>query len=1354
MGNPVFRFTLSHANLGTQVISEPDGWKEAKLKMERHPEFHSLVEYFEGSFIFYGENNVDNGGADFIKQCENLYGLDAEITILIEADIDGDGVYEETVFNGQLDLTQLKEVQDNKIQVPIIRNDLWAKFITRKETPVNLRSTTDLDGNAVSVPESVDINLISQKVEKKFDGYLLETRTFDETELTTNDYIQLDVEVYTLDEIETKYTLPITTNTEIPASVIDVEEEGSYEFDLRVEVSIVHYDTAGTYPDCSIERTVTGSASYLNLYIQINDETAVQFTEESTPLIFENIATIYTYTGTRSLRKGDQIKIYGDIVGNISDLGNAGATLWIHSFNGIGSVLVPTPVADNVGEACTYLPATEPSNLSIAAPSGEEFPTRFQITAQTTYPNTTAQAFLIHDAMYAILQRITDPTNGGYSAYLGSTSTTTRQYAANGCAWKNICLPGLQVRGYTFDEKQFSLSFDKWWKGASPIFNLGLGYEDVNGTEMIRVENRSRFYDATGISAYFDNVREISRVYDQAMLYNRIEVGYNKWQSEDISGIDDPQTKRVWATILKKADQALQIISQWITASVAIEVTRRKTTEKSEDWRYDDDVFMIAVSDTVVSPDRFVPELNENFTSVSGLKNSDLRYNMIHTPLRMLLRWGAWWNSCLQKYQSSELKFVSGEGNYDMTSDHSCTEDACLAVICDSISEKADIDLSTYGDDFGFLHLPLLYTIEIIDFTWDDYLLIRNNRHKAIGISQTLDNFKRFFIKELTYDICKGKCRIVAWPFDEMPISIIETVMPDRSENEPDEECPTYYIAEFTATLENWTSEGSEEIPGATLESLSGWDNAGINLRAWALSATPDVTINGNGDVSDYIRGEIDTVVGLTYSFDWSLDIVGTGSLSTYFKFMLLDANNNILDSEVSATYNTHGTKTGTVTLSPSGSNGVYFAIQVINDTAISSKSYEINSASLSGGTGASSVPLPSWAWSPDYSGSAKATISYEGYGVKNFVLDNVTVPQEAHTIEVGYVVPTNNTDLSIRFRILNSSGVELYDRIIATEIGDGNQKTATFDILLASIWSAAHKFEISVFDMSTPENFEAGDEVYITKVEISICGEYASGLDSDYQAVLDYATGQGYTLPSATQQILQNQLVLDLKAGGVWDDLDLLYIFATDGDSDFARINWIDPGNFSAQDGASGPTFTTNEGFAGNETNQYMTTGWDPATDGVNFTLNDASAFAHSNTNSGTAGTRFLFGSRNASNQGRIELIPKNISSQHVGAINSAGTTPGLGSAPVSAEGFFQVRRTASNDLRLYKDGTQVGATHTTAATDALNNDDVAILASNGNGTIGGFSGEQITIFGLGSSLQGKESALYTAWNTYFTSI
>jgi len=113
--------------------------------------------------------------------------------------------------------------------------------------------------------------------------------------------------------------------------------------------------------------------------------------------------------------------------------------------------------------------------------------------------------------------------------------------------------------------------------------------------------------------------------------------------------------------------------------------------------------------------------------------------------------------------------------------------------------------------------------------------------------------------------------------------------------------------------------------------------------------------------------------------------------------------------------------------------------------------------------------------------------------------------------------------------------------------------------------------------------------------------GGGGGGFDSDYQAVLDYATTQAYTLPSSGQQTLQNQLVLDLKSAGIWSKLDLLYVFATDGDSDFASINFLDPNNYEITE-VNSPTFTTNVGFTGDGTSALLYTNFDPSTDRVNY--------------------------------------------------------------------------------------------------------------------------------------------------------
>lgn len=117
---------------------------------------------------------------------------------------------------------------------------------------------------------------------------------------------------------------------------------------------------------------------------------------------------------------------------------------------------------------------------------------------------------------------------------------------------------------------------------------------------------------------------------------------------------------------------------------------------------------------------------------------------------------------------------------------------------------------------------------------------------------------------------------------------------------------------------------------------------------------------------------------------------------------------------------------------------------------------------------------------------------------------------------------------------------------------------------------------------------------------------------DPDYQAVLTYATTQGYTLPSLAQRALQSQLIQTLKTGSVWNNLDLFYLFATNGDSNFATLNWKNPSLYKAT-AVNSPTFTSNIGFTGNGVNAYLNTNWNP-TLGVNFTQDSASHGVYTN--------------------------------------------------------------------------------------------------------------------------------------------
>lgn len=116
------------------------------------------------------------------------------------------------------------------------------------------------------------------------------------------------------------------------------------------------------------------------------------------------------------------------------------------------------------------------------------------------------------------------------------------------------------------------------------------------------------------------------------------------------------------------------------------------------------------------------------------------------------------------------------------------------------------------------------------------------------------------------------------------------------------------------------------------------------------------------------------------------------------------------------------------------------------------------------------------------------------------------------------------------------------------------------------------------------------------------------AGFEVEYQAVLDKGTSLGYTLPSASQQTAQNTIVSTLKTAGKWDSLDVFYVFATDGDSNFAKLNWVNPDTFAITFTGT-PQFESDEGYTGGQTvGTALVTGYRPDTYLGNFDVDDCS--------------------------------------------------------------------------------------------------------------------------------------------------
>lgn len=258
-------------------------------------------------------------------------------------------------------------------------------------------------------------------------------------------------------------------------------------------------------------------------------------------------------------------------------------------------------------------------------------------------------------------------------------------------------------------------------------------------------------------------------------------------------------------------------------------------------------------------------------------------------------------------------------------------------------------------------------------------------------------------------------------------------------------------------------------------------------------------------------------------------------------------------------------------------------------------------------------------------------------------------------------------------------------------------------------------------------------------------------GFDSDYQAILDYATSQGYTLPSSAQQSVQNTLLVALKDYGIWDNLDVFYNFFTDGDHNFAKINWKAPGTFQAVGTGHEPTFTTNSGFKGNAGSQYLDTTFSYF-DGTGIQSSDPHFMVDVITQQTLTVEQSMCGVIGGAPLSRINLryTPSSGQATYTCITSANRQTPG-GFVP-SGVGMFLCRRNTSGLTSLYRNAVLVDSFTLVATAFTAPPLDFYICGLNNGGSLTQQTDARISCLSIGGNVSGNESNFYNAWNTYKT--
>jgi len=356
---------------------------------------------------------------------------------------------------------------------------------------------------------------------------------------------------------------------------------------------------------------------------------------------------------------------------------------------------------------------------------------------------------------YEVGQGILDDITGGQaklrSNLLGRTDIG---YAQDGCASLMAYLGGYLIRGFTYDKRPIQITFKDWIAGLNAVYAIGLSYElNADGTYGVRLEQQDYFY-ADVLVTVFSGVSEYNEVTDVKRIYNELDFGYDKFPTDDVSTLDEFNTRHTYLTPIQSLKAKFTQISPQCASGDAIELTRRVqfSTTSQDSYKYDEVNFIVAL---LRDGNGYKPEKAENYV-LSGVVGPDTVYNLRYTISRNIDRWGRWLNSAWAYKKPSAViqnKYVAKNG--DLTSQYvgssPCETNRQFTEANDIyVNDLKDADKLFYPENITFK----------VRLSWQTLSLLRRcysgndssgKNYGYIGVQDPNGDTQYGYLKSLTY---------------------------------------------------------------------------------------------------------------------------------------------------------------------------------------------------------------------------------------------------------------------------------------------------------------------------------------------------------------------------------------------------------------------------------------------------------------------------------------------------------------------------------------------------------------------------------------------------------------------------
>ena len=549
--NREYRITLTNQNAGKlELYHLPEGWKKCGWSFNRDNKYYGMFKKYAVSELGF----VKEGKA-YIKRALGVNGDDFEqkITILIEKYNFDTYAYEED-FKGELSLVDYKE---DKLTATLPVGDLSfeEKFLTRSDVDVDLSTLTTIDG----------LILPSFTREKQFIELPSRQDTLNNTLKVSEEYEYTQVSL-----TEGKATIALALNKDIGednnVKSTDQQADSSGAFYVNNNLTDKQIDVKGDV--ILYTSTIVGNpelAENVRLVAKIYDLNDIELKEVL--LDFQINSTAANQTNQAPVRWDITTRIVGNV--DFTETIPVG-----------GYVLVG--LAFNTGVIAVTVDQGASGNI-------------IANTKRDALEEQTVEVKTVHEAFTRIAQVITNNINPFFSTILGRTNSELIKYDFDGEASKTALTNGKLIRGFSNTEAPLTASLDDLFKSLQTNYKLGLGVETINGNKTIRCENIDYFYDPR-IAFTIEGVKNIKRTFDKSKIYNKIELGYVKGESDEKrEGIFDYNNKTKWSNIISTFDKTFRMLSPYSASNLGITEARKlqKNIDPTKDSKYDEINYLI-----------------------------------------------------------------------------------------------------------------------------------------------------------------------------------------------------------------------------------------------------------------------------------------------------------------------------------------------------------------------------------------------------------------------------------------------------------------------------------------------------------------------------------------------------------------------------------------------------------------------------------------------------------------------------------------------------------------------------------------------------------------------------------------